>query len=61
MGDGPILLAFEIERGKVCIIDKEGERIPLFPASRLSRSRRRTGQFSESLRQAIITLMSDEA
>jgi hypothetical protein len=50
-----VLIAFEVERGKVCIIDKEGERIPLFPARRVHRDER----FSESLRQAIITVMSD--
>lgn len=50
-----VLVAFEVERGKVCLIDREGERIPLFPARRVHRDER----FAESLRQAIIAAMSD--
>ncbi len=49
-----MLVAFEIEQGHVCIIDREGTRIPLFRASQLG-----SGNPTDALRECIATLMDD--
>ena len=50
-----VQLAFEVDEENVSVINREGDRIPLFPSDRLS-----PFDLSESLRQAIITLMQDQ-